>query len=356
MATPEPAAPAPAPPGRWLPAMCGLLVGLVVVGPGLGPGILLNLDLTAPEEFPMPPGVWGLGPSLTQRVPLGALEAMASTVLGGPLTVKALIVATIAVAYAGLERLARPASVLARHGAALAYAAGPYVVTRAAVGHLNVSWAAAVIPWVLPTLLRPSEQTRRTFVALLLLGLGGTASAVLGLAVAAVGLIGEAARRPAAVAGWATLASLPWLLPNAVVLAQGAAIVGAHPFRTDLQGVGGPFELLAGGGFWVPASQVGGRGVIAAAAGLVVAVLAAVGWSRLAPSWRRPALAVAVAGLVLAAASAVPGARAVWGALAEGPLGAPLREGQRFLLLWLVVALPAAAHGADRLAARASTA
>ena len=45
----------------WL---IGLGVALVVVGPALGPGLLLNLDLVATADPPVPSGVWGLGPEL----------------------------------------------------------------------------------------------------------------------------------------------------------------------------------------------------------------------------------------------------------------------------------------------------
>jgi hypothetical protein len=91
-----------------------------------------------------------------------------------------------------------------------------------------------------------------------------------------------------------------------------------------------------------------------AAAGL--AALAVLGRGHLPGAWRRPAVAVAVLGLGLAVASGVPGVRSAWDLLVDLPVGAPLREGQRFLVLWLVVALPAAAHGADRLARRVAPA
>ncbi|QXC60400.1 hypothetical protein KSP35_19035 [Aquihabitans sp. G128] len=356
MANPVEPAPATDPGPRWLAAALGTVAGLVLVGPGLRRGLLLNLDLAAPPELRVPPGTWGLGPALTQRVPLGTIEAAIGVLLGGPLTVKLLIVATVAVAYAGMERLARPASALARHGVALAYAVGPFAATRLAVGHLNVAWAVATLPWALPTLLRPSRSTRRTFLALLVLGLGGTASAVLGLGVVAVGLAVDGRRRVLAVGWTALLASLPWLVPNVVVLAQGASVVGADPFRTDVPGPAGALRLVAGSGFWIPGLQVGGTGLVAMAAGTALLGLAAFGWRRFDPDLRTPATVVAAAGLLLAVASAAPGLRTGWDALSDGPLGAPLREGQRFLVLWLVVALPLAALGADHLARRASAA
>lgn len=362
MASPDPAPPPPSSPDpvplaeRWLPPALGLVVGLVVLGPGMGSGPLLNLDLAALPELRVPPGMWGLGPALTQRVPLGAMDAWIAVVLGGPLTVKVLIVVAVATAYAGMERLARPASAVARHGVALVYAAGPYTVTRAAIGHLNVLWAVAVLAWVLPTLLRPSAALRRTFVALFVLSLGGAASAVLGLTVVAIGLATEPRRRPARVAGVAVVASLPWLVPSVVVMVLGASVGGAGSFATEVHGLLGVGSVLAGGGFWVPLNQVGGEGPVAVVGGLALTGLAVLGFRSRPQGTRLGLVAVAVVGLVLALASAVPVASSVWDVVVASPIGAPLREGQRFLVLWLVVALPAAALGADRVAARLGTA
>jgi hypothetical protein len=327
-----------------------VVAGLVLLGPGMGSGPLLNLDLVAPPELRVPPGIWGLGPALTQRVPLGALEAWVGALIGGPQAVKLLIVASVAAAFAGMERLARPASPLVRYGAALVYAVGPFTATRVAVGHLNLLWAIAVLPWILPTVLRPSRSVRRTLIALAVLGLGGTAAGVLGLLVTAIGLACEERRRVGTVAGVAVVASLPWLLPNLVVLGLGASVGARDAFATDADGPLGLARLLAGGGFWVPANQVGGRGVGAVLAGVAITAAAVAGRRMLPAPTRRAAVATAVVGLVLSAASSVPGLRAAWDAAAASSVGAPLREGQRFLVLWLVVALPAAAHGADRLA------
>jgi hypothetical protein len=349
----HPSAPAPAivaTPPRWLPLLTGAVIGLIVLGPGLRSGELLNLDLLAPPELRVPPGVWGLGPALTQRVPLGAFEAGVGAIIGGPAAVKLLIVASIAMAFAGMERLARPASPLARYGVALIYAAGPYAVTRAAVGHLNVLWAIALLPWMLPTLLQPSRSLRRTLLALAVLGIGGTAAGTLGLAVTGIGLAFEAHRRPLRVIGASVLASLPWLLPNLVVLSMGASVGVNDAFVTDAAGPTALARLFAGAGFWVPVNQVGGRGAAVVLAGLAIAAGAVAGRRMLPPSYRRAAVATSVVGLVFSAASSLPGVRAAWDVAVGSPIGAPIREGQRFLVLWLVVALPAAAHGADRLA------
>ena len=70
-------------------------------------------------------------------------------------------------------------------------------------------------------------------------------------------------------------------------------------------------------------------------------------------SWAVRASIVAMVGLALALASALPGFREIYGWASDLPIGAPLRESQRFGVLWLVWAAPAAAVGAAMLAEQA---
>ena len=87
---------------QWI---VGLVGGLVVVGPGLAPGSLLNLDLVLTPRLQVPPGIWGLGPGLPRSVPIAAPLAWISALIGGPLTGKVLIVVSLMVAFAGAARL-----------------------------------------------------------------------------------------------------------------------------------------------------------------------------------------------------------------------------------------------------------
>ena len=50
-------------------------MAVVVLGPALKPGSLLNLDLVFTPRMPVPRGIWGLGPELSRRIPLGVLVA-----------------------------------------------------------------------------------------------------------------------------------------------------------------------------------------------------------------------------------------------------------------------------------------
>lgn len=79
-------------------------------------------------------------------------------------------------------------------------------------------------------------------------------------------------------------------------------------------------------------------------------MLGVLGHRDLPPAWRRPAGWLAALAVGVALASALPGVDTLFGRLAGTPLGAPLREGQRLLPLYLVWMAPAAALGARRLA------
>ena len=343
--------------GRRLPSwwtwVAGTVVGLVVLGPGLRPGSLLNLDLLVTPHIPVPNGVYGLGPALSQRVPSFVVLALGSRVLGGPLAVKLAIVAMVAAAFVGAARLPGPRARAATQAAAgVLWAAGPFAVTRIGVGHLNVVLALAVLPWVLPRLCRPSEAPWSTFLAAGLLAFGGPGSGTLGVAVAGVALLVERDRRPVRVVAAVGAANLVWVLPTAVLLWAGAAVTGAGGFATHPGGTAGWFGLLVGNGFWRADEQVGAIGGWGAAVAVVLLGLAVVGRRRLDPRWSGPATVVAVVGLALAVASAVPGVRDAYRWLSDLSIGAPLRESNRFLALWLVVAAPAAALGGEELARR----
>src|SRR3954453_19633433 len=96
-----------------MPWLVGVAVGVAVLGPALRPGSLLNLDLVLTPVTPVPRGVWALGPELSRRVPLGVPVACVA-VVGGPAAGKALLLASIALVFAGVWRLTDGLSSIAR--------------------------------------------------------------------------------------------------------------------------------------------------------------------------------------------------------------------------------------------------
>lgn len=343
---------------RWS-WLLGLALGAVVVGPGLCGASLLNLDLVLLPDAVVPPGLFGLGPGLTQRVPLFGLLAAAGAVVGGAAAGKAFLVGTVAAGFVGAGRLVRPAGgKLPSVAAGLLWAAGPFALTRIGAGHLNLAWVVATLPWAVPLFARPSADLRRTFLAALLLAVGGPAAGAIGLTAIGVSLVVESGgRRPVRTLLVAAAANAVWAAPTAVVLWAGAGVAGSGDFATTATSPAGWIAVVVGNGFWSPAQQAGGVGAVGAVAAVGLSALALLGRRDLDPAWRRSATAGAGVGLLLAVASAVPGLRAAYAAASALPVGAPLRESHRFLALWLVWSAPASALGGSRaasaLAARA---
>ncbi|HEX7135739.1 MAG TPA: hypothetical protein VF228_24385, partial [Iamia sp.] len=136
--TAAPDAPAPDRDVAWA-WLAGIVAALVVIGPGLGSGAWLNVDLVVTDVTPVPRGVWGLGPELPRRVPFALPFAWLSALVPGTLPWKLAAVAALASCTAGTWRLvtrwAPDASPLARVGAGLIAGVGPFATTRLGAGH-----------------------------------------------------------------------------------------------------------------------------------------------------------------------------------------------------------------------------
>ena len=338
----------------------GLAAALVVVAPGLRAGMWLNVDLVVTPVTPVPSGVWGLGPELPRRVPFALPFAWLSSVVPGELAWKVAVVVALASTVAGTWRLVArwdPASPrLVRVAAGLMMGVGPFAVTRAGVGHLGLTFALAVLPWALPTLLRPADRPARTALWAVALGACGPFGGTFALPVVALSMVGTAGwRRGTRSASVRALvgtlvAQGPWLVPTVVVAALGTDIGSSSAFATDGSGPGGVLRLLAGHGFWLRSSQVGvAQSWEVPALGVALAAFALAGARAVPADVRRPAVLVAAVGLASASASAVPGIAAAAAFLTDLPVLAAVRESQRLLGLYLIVALPAAALGAARL-------
>jgi len=336
---------------RW-PWLAGLGLALAVTGPALGPGLLLNLDLVVTHDPPVPNGVWGLGPELPRGMPYQAPLAWLSTILDGAAVSKAVLVAVIVVAFVGAFRLAAGAPTTARVAAGLVYAGGPFLATRLAIGHVGTAAAAALLPWALPTLLRPGDSLRRTLLWSAALGFWGVNGGILAGAVVATGLVADRGRRAPGVVGAFLVGQLPWLVPGIVVSVQGIDPAGAENFATRLDGPLGLLRLAGGQGYFIEAFDVGADQVLVPLVALVLLGAALAGRNRLPAAWGARATVLAAIGFVVALASGVPGVDGAYAAVADSPLGLPLREGQRALPLFLVWLAVASAQGWGRLASR----
>lgn len=339
----------------WIPWAVGGLGSAVIVRQAIGSRSLALLDLVVPPQVQLPAGVWGLGPELPRRGLFVVPIAWLSSFVPGGTVVAVALVAFLTVGFVGACRLVPAVPTLARLGSGALYAWSPFVLTRIGVGHLSVVLGAALLPWAMPVLLRPSDRLSRTWLWMVALSAAGIYGGLLAGALTVVGLAASRFRR----GGWVVLAllgsQLTWLVSGVLVqaLSVGQPVsVGSSSFATSARGPIGVLTLAGGHGFWAATEEAPG-GVATALGGLIVVVLAALGYSRFTAQHGRRALAVALAGLGLTLASSLPGLRSVTARLTEMTVGAPFREGQRFLVLTLVWLAPAAAVGAARLAGSA---
>jgi hypothetical protein len=326
----------------------GIVGGLVTLGPGLRPGPILGLDSVLVERVPVPSAVWGLGPQLSQRLPIGLLVAWAAPVGGSALVARILLVAAIATAVAGVARLVSTAPLVVRLGTGLLYGIGPFALTRAGVGHLHVLVTMAALPWALPWLLRPAADLRRTFVWSCALCAGGSTGGVIALILVGVGALADR-RRVFTCLAVTILGQAAWLGPAIATVSTQPSLGGSANFPTAVGSPAGLLRLAVGGGFWRPENQVGG-GASQALLGAVVLGMAIVGHTSLPAVWRTRALVTAGLGALAAAASGLPVLRSAWDVLSSTAPGVALRESQRADVLVLVWVAPAAGMGAIRLA------
>ena len=86
----------------WPGATAGLLLGLLAVGPGLGPGYLLSYDMVAVPRQPFTAAMFGWGGALPRAVPSDAVTAAAARVLPADVVQKLFLLAIFVLAGAGL--------------------------------------------------------------------------------------------------------------------------------------------------------------------------------------------------------------------------------------------------------------
>jgi hypothetical protein len=330
----------------WL---VGVVIAAALMGPALGPGSLLNLDLVSVPHLPVPHGVWGLGPELPRRVPLWLLLTWLSTLIGGDAAVKLLILIGLTVAFAGMYRLVRQPGLVGL-GAAGLYACSPFLLTRVAVGHLMILWAMALLPWALPDLLEPFRSLRRDLWWAAAIGIAGIYGGLVCGFVLAAGLIATRGRKLVPVVLAYLVAQLPWLAPVLVVGWNGS-IVDGSAFATPVSGLSGVGRLLAGHDFWNGFFQIGkNSGGVAAVLGFAILALAVIGTPELPRPLRTPLVGLAATGLLVTVGLSVPGLERMGSWFTSTMVGGPFREPQRFLALYVIWAAPAAALGAARLA------
>lgn len=363
-------------PSRRAADLLVLLLAGWLLWPQRHAGYGLGHDMVFTPHQPLNAVSVGLGSASPRAVPLDALVALAGRLLGGQLTGRIALAVPLLLAGWGLIRLAQFCG--ARRLPALLLAGGaavwnPFVIERLALGQWALLWCYGALPWLVLAACRIRQAPDGIGQATDGIGQGPSrwhwAAVVCALAACAItptgGLIGAAAllvvgwsRRPRTdvlLLGLAALLQLPWLLPaitSAAAVSSDPRAVAAFAARAERPG-GVLGSLLGLGGIWnadvTPGSRAGLLGylsMIAVLAGLVAGL----------PLIRPRALAarlagLAAAGLLLACAATVPGLSALlrW-SVRELPGAGLLRDGQKWLMPFVLLAVLAGAVAVDRLA------
>ncbi|MBG0828134.1 hypothetical protein HS041_10180 [Planomonospora sp. ID67723] len=328
------------------PALLGLLLGALALGPALGPGFVLRYDMV----FVPDPPLTLPGQGFPRAVPSDLVVALLSQIAPAQAVQKAILLGIFVLAASGAAALVPTGRLGPRLAAAAFYAWNAYLAQRLLLGQWALLLGVAGLPWAVRAASLGGRL--RLAVALLPAAVGGFQA----ILVSAVAVLATAATAPCAAAARVRRAaeaalilgglSLPWLIPallsEATTDPEG---VDAFAARAD-----GPFgvlgSLLGLGGIWNAHATVPGQGSWwSAGVRLVLAAVAVWGFVRLRARTRRPpaggrdrdappywtGLAVAAgAGLAIACLGAfAPGAMKVL--IGWWPGFGPLRDGQLHL-------------------------
>jgi len=334
----------------WWPALTGLLLGLLALGPALARGFVLSYDMVFVPDPPFSSALLGLTGGPARPVPSDAVVAVAALVVPADILQKLILLAIFVLACSGAAALladcwrarlgARP-PLLACLSAGVFYAWNPYLAERLVMGQWAMLLGYAGLPWVLRLLCAGPLPIGRARLALTLLpaAIGGFAGmAITGLAAAppalARGVGGQRARRLAVVLAACALLSLPWIIPSLI------EPVRADPAAANLFAAGAdtPFgslgSLLLLSGIWnAQAIPVGYGGVPAVCWLLVVAAAGAGYLLRARPMRLCPGLGPAgLIGLAVAALGVTsPGRAALRELIAAWAGFGVLRDGQQYV-------------------------
>lgn len=341
-------------PQRWLPGAVSLVQALLVLGPALGPGVVIAYDMPWSPDARWTPFVLGQGTPAPRVVPSDAFMVLFGKVLGAGLTQSLVLVAILVGLALGavtlLDELAPGAGVPGRCVCAVAAVWNPFVSERLVTGQWVVVLGLAVLPWALRATLRALAGTGSRYavgLALLVAGVGGVNTVVI-VALGVLALLGGAvaihrSRRAAEALALALAVtagvSAVWALPSMFAGAE-ASSDGARAFAPTADTPLGAFgSMLSGGGFWNVASHPEPRGVPLIA--ILAAVLAAAAVLCLIVDLRRHGRRLffvpVLAAIALIALSTLPFTRGLWTALVtDVPGGGVLRDSQKFLAIWVL--------------------
>ncbi|MFI6506918.1 hypothetical protein ACIBCT_04870 [Streptosporangium sp. NPDC050855] len=330
-----------------LPALAGLLLGVLALGPALGPGFVLRYDMVFVPDPPILPQGGGFPRAVPSDTAVALISA-ASSFLPFPadqVVQKAILLGLFVLAATGAAALVpgeRGERTVARLVAAVFYAWNVYLAQRLLLGQWAMLLGYAGLPWAVRA--ATGRRAGPLVLALLPAAVGGFQA----MLVSVMTLVPVAGRRAPRVLTIAAVLSLPWLVP-----ALGSAAVtdpaGVRAFAPRADGPLGTLgSLLTLGGVWNSGAVVPGQETWwSALVRLAVTVTAVAGHALLvrerrerrrsqqrgrdgAWEWEEGLAVASAAGLAVGCAGAfLPGA--VQALVGFWPGFGPLRDGQLYL-------------------------
>jgi hypothetical protein len=329
-----------------------LALALLVTGPLLAPGYLLLRDAVSTPRSYLSDAALGLSEAAPRALPQDFAVSIASSVVGGGIVVKALLIAGLWLAGWGAARLVAtvvPSAGLPGEFVAVTLAIwNPYVAERLLQGHWSLLVGYGCLPWVATAMLRLRAGDGGWWPLVFWIALAGLTPTGLLLA-ATVAVVCAAAPGPgrprwACVAlslGVAVLAALPWLVASVLAGSLSSTqATGVPVFAARAEPGLGTLGSLAGlGGIWNGHSVPDSRTTLFAVVGTLV-LLAIVG-AGLPTALRHraavPLLVLAAVAVVCPALTATgPGLAALEALVRTLPGLGVLRDGQK----WVALAVP----------------
>src|SRR3984957_7341391 len=135
--------------GAWPGLLLGLVLGGLALGPGLRRGFLLSYDMVIVPREPFTSALAGLSGGPPRAVPSDAVVAVASLALPAAIVQKILLLSIFVLACGGVVALLGREPWFARLAGGACYAWNPFVAERLIIGQWALLLGYAGLPWAL---------------------------------------------------------------------------------------------------------------------------------------------------------------------------------------------------------------
>lgn len=343
---------------RLAPHAVAGAITAIILAPLAKSGYVLSYDMNFVPDQPMRLDLLAPIDSAPRAVPLDAAVSLLNLAIPGWLLQRLVLAAIIWVAFVGAARLVPTERLSVRLLAGVVYTWSPFLAERLLLGQWALLVTYAALPWLILAALRFRAGDWAALPPLALAaGLsaltptGGLLAAVIGV----VMVIGLPWQRWLAVMATLAVLNSPWVVASLTAPGAHSDPSGVAAFAARSENWAGAFVALLGtGGLWnkdtTPASR---SSPLVPLVTLFLLFLAFAGYRAVARKIGGRPIIVALAGLVIAALSTVPGGQSALEWLVGNVPGAGLlRDSQKFVLPYALALALCVAVGVERLTDR----